>query len=190
MFIQGRLYELLRTRVCSNVEIALLIIDEEFSAEKCEMPGMGGYVQKDYNVTTFQQKILTYLQIMGCPVWSISMNTGTPGYDATRPALKDLYNGQQHCMLKGHTNAFRETNLHVELHKLNITHLVVMGWHSNACVSDTIGFSDDPSYISHDSATSLGYKVMTCDQILHGEPARWAFEYSRYSSNLEFYSHF
>ncbi|MCK5819317.1 MAG: isochorismatase family protein [Psychromonas sp.] len=183
---------MLRTRMCNEVKLALLVIDEQHSVEFCEIPGTEGHAKIQCHVTKYQQDILKYMVVMGDPIWSISMANGTPGSDSTRPALKNLYNGKEHRLQKIYTNAFRETNLHMELQKLSITHLVVMGWHSNVCVPHTIGFPNEPEDIWHDSAVRLGYTVMTCAEILHGEPAEWAHKEPPNcdAGQLEFYSHF
>ena len=81
-----------------------------------------------------------------------------------------------------------------------------MGSHINKCIFATIGASWWPlspgsSIESHhrnyevwddvgDGATHRGYKVMTCNQLLHGGRADWSASTPAHYSNLEFYSQF
>ncbi|MCK5818556.1 MAG: isochorismatase family protein [Psychromonas sp.] len=137
-------------------------------------------------------------------------------YNVTRTPINALYNGSEHSLIKSKYNAFNQTTLHYELKKRFITHLVVMGVNSNVCVNATVGMEwwplslGSPDDVPHDDlddvpddipddplwanvgngATHLGYIVMTCDQILHGQPANWSNKHPPHYKNLEFYSKF
>jgi nicotinamidase-related amidase len=76
---------------------------------------------------------------------------------------------------KHQPNAFQGTGFHsyLQQHHPDVNRLLLMGWHTEACVASTAGtwdfFADlDPG------ATHLGYTVMSCDDVLHGGPATWA----------------
>ncbi|MCK5819764.1 MAG: isochorismatase family protein [Psychromonas sp.] len=190
-----------------NKNIALLIIDEENDvATEGNSSSLNDKLKRN-DVTTCQQKLLMYMQSMNCRVWSISnlAESAWPKdpYDITRTSLKALYNGQQCAIRKPFYNAFRRTCLHKDLKEHLITHLVVMGWETNCCINSTIGMAwwplseNDRSKDSTpywrwvgDGATHLGYKVMTCNQILHGNKATWAYAEPAHFANLEFYSMF
>ncbi|MES9897645.1 MAG: isochorismatase family protein [Sedimenticola sp.] len=194
MYINGSLNAALQGYLGNAVQIALLVIDEENQAAPGETSNTKGQAIANSNITAFQQRLLMYMQRMGCNVRSIRFLQGFPGTndgpDNTRTALSALYNGNQHLLRKPHPNAFRETTLHYDLQRLGITHLVVMGWHANACVGATVGFPWWLTGTEEDGGTHLGYTVMTCNQVLHGGPANWSNATPQHYANLEFYSQF
>ena len=123
-------------------------------------------------VTARQQQVIAYLLRFGCPLWNI-----TYGSPITRTQLKALFNGNQIEIPKQHPNAFKEPELERTLVLNNITHLVVMGWHIDACVRATIGSFMLPPQQDNWGAVQLGFVVHTCTQILHGgEPTFWSFD--------------
>ncbi|MCK5871080.1 MAG: isochorismatase family protein [Methyloprofundus sp.] len=185
MYKLGSLFDEVQICITNGVKIALLIIDED------PMAAIG----EQRNVTPNQQRLLSYMQINNCLICSINFPEyypeRCPNYDSTRPALKLLYNGHEYHLQKPHYNAFRETSLHPDLQELNITHLVIMGFDINYCIRATIGVSDNSIGKNVGlGATQLGYKVMTCDQVLHGGCATWSASTPSHYSNLVFYSHF
>ncbi|MCK5820200.1 MAG: isochorismatase family protein [Psychromonas sp.] len=192
-------------------KIALLIIDEDDDATDNEISNTPGHLLKNSNITACQQRLLMLMQKMGCHVWSINFTPELAGLGfveietseyQTRTALQALYNGRQHAMQKLHYNSFKKTRLQQDLIELGINHLVVMGWDTNACILSTIGVLGNsagegadkklPKYCDEGKgATHLGYKVLTCNEILHGGPAiKWATRNPSHYENLFFYSKF
>ncbi|MCK5819058.1 MAG: isochorismatase family protein [Psychromonas sp.] len=208
MFIDGKLYEAIQNCIDNGTKIGLMILDEEEKAAPGEI-SMDPYSPiRNINATTYQQMIIMYMQAMDRPIWVISHRTASPKsgepYDATRTALKALFNGRQQPLRKRYYNAFQSTTLHLDLKEHNLTHLVVMGWKANMCVSSTVGIPGTSKlewndtygftlkYLKRitDGATYLGYTVMTCDQILHAGPADWSHANPAHFDALEFYSRF
>jgi nicotinamidase-related amidase len=194
MFMKESMIAALQGHAVNAAKIALLVIDEDNKAALGETSIIPGHILPISNITAAQQRLLMYMQVMGCHVWSIRFLQGFPGSnegpDNTRTALSALYNGQQNTLRKPYPNAFRETTLHDDLKKLGIERLVIMGWHANACVEATVGKQWYPTGTYEDGATHHGYKVMTCNQVLHGGPATWADAdpANGHYKNLEFYA--
>ena len=201
MYIYGSLYANLQNRMERRPNIALLIIDEHRDAivdQFSNAPGLLFHNLKETkdakitissNITARQQRILMCMQTMNYPVFSI--NTDDPNddcFDPTRSELRGLYIMRHYSIRKPMGNAFAKTILTQLLDDLRVKILVIMGWDANVCVASTIGVSTIKQI--YFGALQRGFTVMTCDQILHGEAANWAFEDSAYSSKLEFYSQF
>ncbi|MCK5819374.1 MAG: isochorismatase family protein [Psychromonas sp.] len=203
MYIIGSLYAALQDICSKQYEVALLVIDvEDYAAEieieigfeygfEYEISNTPGNILAHSNTTARQQRLLMYMQSLGCAVFSISHRRGLPvlneSYDVTRTALRALYNGHEYRLRKPTYNAFERTNLKTRLNSLRISHVVVMGWRAEICVPHTIGVSGikaDMGAIHH------GFSVMTCAQILHGNSSNWALYNSKRSHNLKFYSKF
>lgn len=212
MYIEGSLFKAINRCLNVNSKIALFVIDEENNAapgETSNTPGLVVYGSKkteDSNTTAFQQRLLLFMQIMGCTVFSINININLPvsysGPDLTRSAIKGLYIRPPLLLRKNLINAFDGTLLNLELYTQGITHLVVMGYHANVCVSTTIGIitalvanyaPGSALYYQNTGPGALHYQytVMTCNQILHGAPATWSHDIvPDFLGKLEFYSSF
>ena len=80
-----------------------------------------------------------------------------------------------------------------------------MGFNEEVCVNATVGMpwwptKNIPDMYNNrevwrkvgDGAIHLGYKVLTCNQILHGGSgdADWAWDRPQHYANLEFYTEF
>ncbi|MCK5818265.1 MAG: isochorismatase family protein [Psychromonas sp.] len=194
MYIDSSFSEALLQRISCKTKIALLVIDEENAAAPEEKSFKAGHLARISNVTACQQKILIYMQLMNCSIWSISHRMRSPRsnepFDVTRTALKALYNGRQNSIRKPYFNAFYQTELHDALQCRGITHLVIMGWAANECVRKTVGFGCFSTGSDPCGALHLGYTVMTCDQLLHEGPSNWGNVNPQNYPTLEFYSKF
>jgi len=193
MYINASMTAALQTKLTQGVQVALLVIDEEDNAAAGEVSTTPGSAVPASNVTACQQRLLMYMQRMQVPIWSIRFLQYYPaaydGPDNTRVPLRALYNGTERLLRKPHPNAFRETTLHQDLQALNVTCIVIMGWHTEACVHATVGSRWwDPGM--DDGATHLGYTVMTCNQVLHGGAATWSNADPAHYAQLEFYANF
>ena len=137
---------------------------------------------------------------MGCPIWSINFHYGAiPSIlnaftDNTRTRLRAMYNGEVNFIAKPETNAFIKTDLHQQLEDHKISILVIMGFHTEACVKNTIGneYFQKANALKYGvaGALHLGYTVMTCDQVLHGGNAQasWRKNEAIHYENLKFYT--
>lgn len=220
MYIEDSLYEALHWRIMHEgpSKVALLIIDEEKCYdidEKSTTPGL--IFQNDDNIlspftnmTGYQQRILMYIQRMGCHYWSINSSRGnvlsTSGPDDTRTELMGLYSTlgntsgelKRHYLHKPYPNAFKQTWLRKELNQYGIKYLVLMGNEANVCVLATVGTPRCPSMgyagLLYDKtgsgATHYNFKVMTCNHVLNCGPANWSKLAPPHFCNLEFYSKF
>lgn len=200
MYINGSFYKALQGRLAKQKKIALLVIDEEDLAVEVpfeygfdyEISNTPGHLLAHSNTTANQQRVLMYMQSTNCSVCSVSHRHGpvlNESYDVTRKALKGLYKGNVYHIRKPRYNAFEQTNLSQILHNLRISYVVVMGWRANFCIPWTIGVAKGQTRMG---AIQLGFTVMTCNEILHEEPARWAtWQVSNCDDKkLEFYSQF
>ncbi|MCK5820114.1 MAG: hypothetical protein KAH18_12955 [Psychromonas sp.] len=65
-----------------------------------------------------------------------------------------------------------------------------MGWDPRYCIYETTGSSSLADKNFTYGAMHLGYKVITCNKILHAEPAYWSSRNPKHFDDLEFHSKF
>lgn len=191
MYLRGGLLPALAIWHRENTKTALLVIDEHEDAIGGEpvvttnplipahQESVDRYVRRP-SITNHQQRLIMYMQNVGAPVFLIEYGNNSHG--PLRVELTGLYSGKVIRVKKPDFNAFWKTHLDSQLKQLGVTHLVISGWNANVCVAATVGIPVNylglnPFYYTFNGpgAIDLGYKVLTCHDVLHGNGhcARW-----------------
>jgi nicotinamidase-related amidase len=119
--------------------------------------------------------------------WDAPMWFTENGWSASDPTNPELYRvvnrNNVRVVPKFYTNAFDNTELEHQLRDAGVKAVVVMGYHANQCVKDTVGL------VAGRGLLQMGFNVLTANGVLNTDDGTGADWHIDKYENLFFYTH-
>ncbi len=187
--VNGSLLAAVQARADGHHDVGVLVIDEDATADGAgDDPESAAYAMD--GATVGIQRLIRVAQIYRClillvqydhsaeglqrmgiePMHAAGISTN-PTLRSTRTRIAALLPMNTPVVTKHHPNAFKTPGLQNLLQAAHVTHLVLAGHNSNACVRATAGAG--PFGPMDPGAIQGGLHVMSSQAVLHGPPANW-----------------